>query len=260
MAGTFHRLLPSLLALALAVTPLRGALARITLPTGSTQHHCMQMALAGKPGRPPCHTGQPYRQSGLQRKLLRRCVHLRPYRNSHPRFLLDIDVAGHRGTACPVVPGFYPALPVFFVPTSRLRHELISQLPAAAVAEGRFLRDPTVLVWRSPLWQIQTILRLSRRHSPQGDGDDRIYPCVTDAPAVVVVFTLFTLEAAQAHAGAVLTLTEAEQIAIDVDPVIAADRARGAGDFRPGRGTLHRTVRHRGHRKRRPGGDPRRSR
>ena len=76
------------------------------------------------------------------------------------------------------------------------------------------------------MWQIQTILRLSRRYSLPGNGDGRIYPRVTDARPAVLVFTLFTLAAAQAHAGAVLTLTEAEQIAIGDDPVIAADRAR----------------------------------
>ena len=74
------------------------------------------------------------------------------------------------------------------------------------------------------MWQIQTILRLSRRHYPQGNGDDRLYPRVSKARTAGLLFTLFA--AAQVHAGTVLTLGEAEQIAIAGDPVIAADRAR----------------------------------
>jgi outer membrane protein TolC len=74
------------------------------------------------------------------------------------------------------------------------------------------------------MWQIQTILRLSRPHYPQGNGDDRLYPRVTKARLGVLLFTVFA--AVQAQAGAVLTLGEAERIAIASDPVIAADQAR----------------------------------
>ena len=41
------------------------------------------------------------------------------------------------------------------------------------------------------MWQIQTILRLSRRHYPQGNGDDRLYPRVSKARTTVLLFTLF---------------------------------------------------------------------
>jgi hypothetical protein len=44
MAGIFHRLLFSLLAIALAVAPLSGALAQITFSVTSSEHHCSQMA------------------------------------------------------------------------------------------------------------------------------------------------------------------------------------------------------------------------
>jgi len=44
MVGTFQRLTLYFLALALAVTPLRGALAHIPFSQGTTEHHCMQMA------------------------------------------------------------------------------------------------------------------------------------------------------------------------------------------------------------------------
>jgi outer membrane protein TolC len=74
------------------------------------------------------------------------------------------------------------------------------------------------------MWQIQTTLRLSRPHYPQGNGDDRLYPRVTKARLGVLLFTVFA--AVQAQAGAVLTLGEAERIAIASDPVIAADQAR----------------------------------
>jgi outer membrane protein TolC len=76
------------------------------------------------------------------------------------------------------------------------------------------------------MWHIQTILRLQHRHSPPGNNDIRIYPHGTTARPAMLVFALFTLAADPAHAGTVLTLTEAEQIAIGADPVIAADRAR----------------------------------
>ena len=76
------------------------------------------------------------------------------------------------------------------------------------------------------MWHRPTTLRLSRRHSPPGNHDIRIYPHGTKARPAVLVFALFTLSAAPAQAGTVLTLAEAEQIAIGADPVIAADRAR----------------------------------
>jgi outer membrane protein TolC len=71
-----------------------------------------------------------------------------------------------------------------------------------------------------------TTLRVSRRHSPPANNDDRVYRCGTDSRPVTLVFALFTLAVAHAHAGVVLTLPEAEQIAIGADPLIAADRAR----------------------------------
>jgi outer membrane protein TolC len=74
------------------------------------------------------------------------------------------------------------------------------------------------------MWQIHTILRLSRRYYLKGNNDDRLYPRVTKARPAILLLTLFA--GMQTHAGAVLTLGEAEQIAIGGDPVIAADRAR----------------------------------
>jgi hypothetical protein len=44
MAGTFHRLSLYLLALALAVTPLRGTLAQARLSAAHSEHHCTQMS------------------------------------------------------------------------------------------------------------------------------------------------------------------------------------------------------------------------
>ena len=69
-------------------------------------------------------------------------MHLRPCRNGHPRFPLDSAVADHCGAAYPVVPGFYPAIPASSVSTSRLRHQLIPQLTAAARVGGRLSRLP----------------------------------------------------------------------------------------------------------------------
>src|SRR5512147_2655020 len=53
MAGTFHRLSLYLLALALAVTPLRGALALNTLSATASLHDCPHLRLDG---HPPEHT------------------------------------------------------------------------------------------------------------------------------------------------------------------------------------------------------------
>jgi hypothetical protein len=44
MAGIFHRLLLFLLALALAMTPLRGALGHTPLSTAPSEHHCAQIS------------------------------------------------------------------------------------------------------------------------------------------------------------------------------------------------------------------------
>jgi outer membrane protein TolC len=76
------------------------------------------------------------------------------------------------------------------------------------------------------MWHIPAMPRLSRRHSPRGNDDDRVSPHATLAQTPLLVFALFMVATAQAQAGAVLTLTEAEQIAIGADPVIAADQAR----------------------------------
>jgi hypothetical protein len=53
MAGTFQRLSLYFLAIALAVAPLRGTLARIPLSAASSEHHCTQMAYGiHLPGNP----------------------------------------------------------------------------------------------------------------------------------------------------------------------------------------------------------------
>jgi outer membrane protein TolC len=75
------------------------------------------------------------------------------------------------------------------------------------------------------MWHVQTTLRLLHRHSPPGENN-RFYPRGADARLTALVFALFALAATPAQGGVVLTLGEAEQIAIGADPVIAADRAR----------------------------------
>jgi outer membrane protein TolC len=77
------------------------------------------------------------------------------------------------------------------------------------------------------MWHRQTSLRLPRRHYPP--VGEHIEACPRPARgrrAAVLGCALFILGSAQAQAGAVLTLAEAERIAIGADPVIAADRAR----------------------------------
>ena len=60
MAGIFHRLLLLLLSLALAMTPLRGALGHISLTTASSEHHCTQMSHGmHSPGKPVNHPAMP---------------------------------------------------------------------------------------------------------------------------------------------------------------------------------------------------------
>jgi len=73
------------------------------------------------------------------------------------------------------------------------------------------------------MWHRLTTLRVPRRRCPPCSDRLRVYP---QARAAVLACALFTLVATQAQAGAVLTLAEAERIAIGADPVIAADRAR----------------------------------
>jgi len=60
MTGIFHRLLLSLLALALAMTPMRGALGHIPLSTSPSEHHCPQMSHGmHSPGNPVDHQAMP---------------------------------------------------------------------------------------------------------------------------------------------------------------------------------------------------------
>jgi hypothetical protein len=60
MAGISQRLFLSLLALALAMTPLRGALGHIPLSTSLSEHHCTQLSHGmHSPGKPVEHHAMP---------------------------------------------------------------------------------------------------------------------------------------------------------------------------------------------------------
>jgi outer membrane protein TolC len=75
------------------------------------------------------------------------------------------------------------------------------------------------------MWNGQTTLRLPHAHCAPGVEGNRSCPRAARAGAAALGCALL-IATAQAHTGTTLTLTEAERIAVDADPVIAADRAR----------------------------------
>jgi outer membrane protein TolC len=75
------------------------------------------------------------------------------------------------------------------------------------------------------MWNGQTTHWLPQTHCPPGVEGNRFFPRAARAGAAALGCALL-FAGVQAQTGATLTLTEAERIAVDADPVIAADRAR----------------------------------